>query len=374
MKRTPRSGYVLLLATLMVGLPSAAAGQATKPGNTDNTAFGTTSAEFLLLGAGARGTALGGSYAAVATDASALYYNPAGAALGTHPSVVVGTVDYVADTRYSWGGLAFPFGGSKAFGIQLGTFGFKDQPVYTVEQPAGTGATYSVNETFVGLTYAQQFSDRFSAGITAKGVFDNLGSVSGSAFGIDFGADFHSRLGGKPVRLGFTVQNLGTTMSYSGGDLNTSIPRDTAGAGTEPVPAELKDKAFSLPTVFQVALAYDVVSSANQNNRLTVIGSFNQANSNKAGFGFASEWTSRHLGGSGFGAAARASYTYAPANNISTSGSIPTAMNDEENLQGMAGGGGLFYETPGFLLGVDYAFKYMGVLGGTHYLSLSLGW
>ena len=140
MKRTPRSGYVLLLATLMVGLPSAAAGQATKPGNTDNTAFGTTSAEFLLLGAGARGTALGGSYAAVATDASALYYNPAGAALGTHPSVVVGTVDYVADTRYSWGGLAFPFGGSKAFGIQLGTFGFTDQPAPSRHQRGSEAA------------------------------------------------------------------------------------------------------------------------------------------------------------------------------------------------------------------------------------------
>jgi hypothetical protein len=374
MKRTPRSGYILLLATLMAGLPSVAAGQSTKPGNNDNTAYGTTSAEFLLLGAGARGTALGGSYAAVATDASALYYNPAGAALGTRPTVVIGTVDYVADTRYSWGGIAFPFGGGKVFGIQLGTFGFKDQPVYTVEQPDGTGATYSVNETFVGLTYGQQFSDRFSAGVTAKGVFDNLGSVSGRAFGIDFGADFHSRLGGKPVRLGFTVQNLGTTLNYNGGNLNTTIARDTTGAGTEPVPVELKTKAFSLPTVFQVALAYDVVSMSNQNNKLTVIGSFNQANSNRAGFGFAGEWTSRHLGGSGFGAALRGSYSWAPANNISLSGAVPTALTDEENLQGTAGGGGLFYERPGFMLGVDYAFKYMGVLGGTHFVSVSLGW
>ena len=373
MKRTPRSGYILLLATLMVGLPSVALGQSTKPGNNDNTAYGTTSAEFLLLGAGARGTALGGSYAAVATDASALYYNPAGAALGTRPTFVAGTVDYIADTRYSWGGLAFPFGGSKVFGIQLGTFGFKDQPVYTVDQPDGTGATYSVNETFVGLTYGQQFSDRFSAGLTAKGVFDNLGTVSGRAFAVDFGSDFHSRLNGHPIRLGFTIHNLGTTLKYSGGELNAAIPRDTIG-GTEPIPAEFKTKGFSLPTVFQVALAYDILSASSQNNKLTVIGSFNQANSNRAGFGAAGEWTSRHLGGSGFGAALRGSYSWAPANNISLSGAVPTALNDEENLQGTAGGGGLFYETPGILLGVDYAFKYMGVLGATHFVSVSLGW
>ena len=54
-------------------------------GQEDNTSYGTTSAEFLLLGAGARGTALGGSFAAIVTDVSALYYNPAGAALLEDP-------------------------------------------------------------------------------------------------------------------------------------------------------------------------------------------------------------------------------------------------------------------------------------------------
>jgi hypothetical protein len=371
MKRTS-SGSILLLGALLASLlPSAASGQ--RPGNNDNTAYGTTGAEFLLLGAGARGTALGPSYAALGTDASALYYNPAGAALGTRPTVTVGTVDYIADTRYSWGGIAFPFSGNKVFGLQLGTFGFKDQLVYTVEQPDGDGSTYSVNETFVGLSYGQQFSDRFSAGVTAKGVFDNLGTVSGRAFALDFGTDFHSQLNGHPVRLGFTIHNLGTTLKYNGGDLNAAIPRDTIG-GTEPIPAEFKTKGFSLPTVFQVALAYDILSASSQNNKLTVVGSFNQANNNRAGFGFAGEWTTRNLGGSGFGAALRGSYTWAPANNVDVSGAVPTALNDEENLQGSAAGGGLFYDKENFLLGVDYAFKYMGILGATHFVSLTVGW
>ena len=42
-------------------------------GQEDNTSYGTTAAEFLLLGAGARGAALGGSFAAIATDAPAGY-------------------------------------------------------------------------------------------------------------------------------------------------------------------------------------------------------------------------------------------------------------------------------------------------------------
>jgi hypothetical protein len=105
-----------------------------------------------------------------------------------------------------------------------------------------------------------------------------------------------------------------------------------------------------------------------------VVGSFNQANNNRAGFGFAGEWTTRNLGGSGFGAALRGSYTWAPANNVDVSGAVPTALNDEENLQGSAAGGGLFYDKENFLLGVDYAFKYMGILGATHFVSLTVGW
>src|SRR2546427_3931684 len=74
---------------------------------TDNTAYGGTSGEFMLLGAGARGAALGGAYAALATDVTALYYNPGGLAQLPRPGAMVSTYDYVAGTRYSWLGIAY---------------------------------------------------------------------------------------------------------------------------------------------------------------------------------------------------------------------------------------------------------------------------
>ena len=223
--------HLALMAALLSGLPAAAMAQGDI--NQDNTAYGTTSAEFLLFGAGARGTALGGAFSAIATDVSAMYYNPAGLALMPRAGATIGTYDYVAETRYSWGGLAFPFsGGSRAIGIQIGTYGFKDQQVYTVEQPEGTGSVYSVSETFAGLTFSQNFSDRFSAGVTAKGIFDNLGSASGNAFAVDFGTSFHSALSGHPVRFSFVVANLGTNLSYSGEALETTAPR-------EPIPGDI---------------------------------------------------------------------------------------------------------------------------------------
>src|ERR687894_3315319 len=112
-----------LAAALLGGLPATSVAQAVQ--GDDNTAYGTTAAEFLLFGAGARGTALGGAFSAIATDVSSMYYNPAGLALMPRAGAMIGTYDYVADTRYSWGGLAFPFsGGSRAVGIQIGTYGF----------------------------------------------------------------------------------------------------------------------------------------------------------------------------------------------------------------------------------------------------------
>src|SRR5437660_9864182 len=66
---------------------------------TDNTAYGGTSGEFLLLGAGARGAALGGAYAALATDVPAPYHNAAGLAQLPRPAAIAATHDYVAGPR-----------------------------------------------------------------------------------------------------------------------------------------------------------------------------------------------------------------------------------------------------------------------------------
>jgi hypothetical protein len=377
MSRFSKFGLAIT-AGLLTLAPTALSGQETD-NNPDNTPYGTTSAEFLLFGAGARGTALGGAFAAMATDVSSLYYNPGGAALLPRAGASFSTYDYVADTRYSWGGLAFPFsGGARTFGLQVGTFGFDNQPVYTVDQPEGTGAVYSVSQTFAGATFAQNFSDRFSAGVTAKFVSDQLGEVSATAFAVDFGTSFHTMLANHPIRLAFVVSNLGTDLAYSGGALDVAVERDPADptAGSPPPelpqPAELKTKGFSLPTVFRVALAYDLL--ARESNRLTVISDFNQANNNRAAFAAGGEWAMEQLGGSNFGFALRGSYTYSPANNIDLPDGSDTALSDEENLQGLALGGGLMYGTGNFSLGVDYAYKYLGVLGPTNFFTLSVGW
>src|SRR5437879_11335707 len=70
----------------MVVAPPAVAQISTR---TDNTAYGGTSGEFMLLGAGARGAALAGAYAALATDGPRQKYNPGGLAQLPRPGPII---------------------------------------------------------------------------------------------------------------------------------------------------------------------------------------------------------------------------------------------------------------------------------------------
>src|SRR2546421_304100 len=358
-------------------VPWPVAGQITIP--TDNTAYGTTAAEFLLLGASARGLALSGAYAALSTDVSALYYNPAGIAQLDRPGALFTSYSYVADTRYNWVGAAFPFGGgARAFGLQVGNFGFSDQPVYTVEQPDGTGGTYSVSETFIGASLAQSFSDRFSAGITGKFISDKLGQVPGRAFAVDFGPRFNATTGGRPIRASFVIQTRGSTMSHPGTPLDATIARPPVPGQVdvpqEGQPATLRSKGWGLPVLFRVGVALDAYSNAQ--NRVTLLSEFNQPNNNKAGFAVGGEFSISDIAKTGFYFQGRGSWEYAAANNLDpgTAAGFATGLSGKENKQGLAAGFGVGYKRSRFGLGTDYAYRSMGLLGGTHVLSFTVNW
>ena len=373
---------VLKVATVgaLTLLPALASAQSST--NNDNTGYGTTSAEFLLLGANARGMALGGAYAAMATDVGGLNANPGAVALIKNPSIQGSQLNYVAGTKLNWGAVALPFGGgSSVIGFQLGTFGFSDQPVYTASQPNGTGAFYSVNETFIAATIAKNFSDRFSVGITAKGISDHLGDVDGSAFAVDFGTHFHSQLGGKAVRFAFSLTNLGTQMSYSGQALNQKIGRvatrdtlpDQGAVTTLDIPVGYLASDFGLPTMFRVALAYDVLST--KDAKLSIMGEFNQMRSNRGAFGGGAEFTADRIGGSPFGVALRGSYSYNPSLSYSNTGYVNYNEPAKDKQAGLAYGGGLWLSShSGFTIGVDYARRKMGILGDVDFFTVTLGW
>ena len=376
MKLTITRGLIAIALTAAVTAPAAAQ----VVDRSDNTAYGTTAAEFLLLGAGARGAALGGSYAALATDVTALYYNPAGLAQLARPAAMVSTLNYVAETKYTWAGVAFPMGGgSSALGISVGSFGFSNQPVYTVENPDGDGRVYSVSETFVSGTYGKNFSDRFSAGISIKFLSDKLGSTSASAFAFDFGTNFHAMIGQRPIRAAFIIQNLGSALQHTGPGIETGVvptpPLGTVPVPREPQPAAFRTKEFGLPVMFRVSVALDLVTQGA--NRVTLLSEFTQPNNTKPGAGAGLEWSAQNLGNSGFSLSARGSYSVQPDNQLDVGTGAGFASQEKSGSftsDGAAFGGGIAYGKGTLKLGFDYAWRNMGALGSTNFFSFSLGW
>ncbi|HXI21169.1 MAG TPA: PorV/PorQ family protein [Gemmatimonadales bacterium] len=370
---------IRVLGTLM-GLAATTVVPLAAQSQTDNTGYGGTSAEFLLLGAGARGAALGGAYSALTNDVTALYYNPAGLAQMSRPQAMVSTYSYVASTRYSWVGIAMPMGGgARALGLSVGSFGFSDQPVYTLENPDGTGETYSVSETFLAGTYSQNFSDRFSAGFTAKMVTDHLGSTAATGFAVDFGTNFHAMVGDRPIRAAFVIQNLGTNLKHDGSALETGVTRQpplgTVNIPQELQPVRLKTSSWGMPVQFRVGVALDVLNQGM--NRVAVLGEFTQPVNTKPGAGAGLEWALSNVGNSGFSLAARGSYTLQPDNKLDPgngAGFTTTLSTSNFSSDGLAVGGGLSYGRGTWRLGFDYAYRNMGALGGTNFLSFSVTW
>jgi len=368
-----RACGAMMLAAVLVA-PAAA-----QQGTQDNTAYGGASGEFLLLGAGARGTALGGAYAALSTDITAMYYNPAGLAQLARPGVMLSTSQYIADTKYAWAGIAFPLaGGVRSVGLSLGSFGFSDQPIYTLTDPDGNGRTYSVRQTFISGTLAQNFSDRFSAGVTLKFINDRLGTAKANGVAVDFGTNFHASVGARPIRASFVIQNLGTNLQHSGEDLIVGVTRQpplgTVDVPQEPQSAALSTSSWTLPVLFRVGVALDLVAQGS--NHLTVLSEFTQPNNTKPGAGAGFEWAMQNIGQRGFSVAARGSYTIQPDNQVNDLViGIPTKESSGTfTADGLSLGGGLEYARGQTRLGFDYAWKSLGTLGSVNFLSFSIGW
>lgn len=348
----------------------------------ENSGAGTTAAEFLLLGAGARGMALAPAFSAITRDVEALYYNPGAISLLNGTAVGVTVMPYFADSRYIWAGIAMPIsGGEYGIGLQVASYGFNDAPIYTErDQDNESQLTYNVAETVVGLSFAHSFIDRFSGGFTIKLISDKLGQTSATGVAFDIGTNYHAELGGHPISMAFVIQNLGQPIQATGPGLDfQTIPdvNDPAfpSRALDPENARFLAQSSSLPVVFKVGTAYDAISSAS--SRLTVMGEFNEYYNSTASFGFGSEfaWSPADMP---ISAALRGSYAHQPDNNLSGQEETEFAgLTDVKNekMDGLTLGAGI-----GFNLGesyraqVDYAWRHFGVLGARNVFTVGLNW
>ncbi len=208
---------------------------------------GTTGAQVLQFLPGSRAASMSGAYTAVAGDADALFYNPAGIA-SLRRAATLSYESYVADVAFGSLGVAtrlsrFTIGASVAF-LNAGDIRVvAPDPEFGGNTGVETGETASASESALRLVGALPLLDgRLRAGVALGFVATALAEQHQTAPIADLGAQYD--IG--PATLGVSLRNMGADLSGDAEDklptearIGASINAIRAGAGVVSASAEL---------------------------------------------------------------------------------------------------------------------------------------
>lgn len=219
---------------------------------------GTTSAQFLKIGVGARALGMGGTQTAVTGDIASIYWNPAAISrLNVSSELTFNHAEWLADINYDFLAGILQIADVGMFGFSVVSLQTPEEPVRTVTYPEGDGRKWSASSLAIGLSYARNLTDRFSVGFSAKYIREAIWSESASGVAIDVGTLYLFPIEG--LSLGASISNFGTSMRLDGRDLYfNNDPNGDAGSGPNNIPSEYRTDAYALPLTFRIGLAWDV--------------------------------------------------------------------------------------------------------------------
>ncbi len=295
---------------------------------------GTVGAQFLQIGVGARGVGMGGAFIATADDPSAAYWNPGALVKVAGTQAQFSGTQLYADILYGNGIVTYESPGVGTFGFQFGLLSSGDMDVTTVEDPDGTGETFTCSDMVAGLSFSRMLTDRFSAGLTVKYVRETWDDVSAGGVAVDLGTLYDT--GFKTLRIGMTIQHFGPELTpdgefttyFSGGDS-----------------LQVYD-SYSMPMTFKLGMAMDVLQTSNHHITVEVDGVHPPDNLEQVNLG-AEYWFNNMF-------ALRGGY------RVNT---------DEE---GLAAGAGFRIPMNGATLSLDYAYQDFNRLEMVHRASLGV--
>ena len=313
------------------------------------TRVGTTAAQFLKLGAGARAVSLGGAYVAEANDMSAVYWNPAGFARLTGNQLQLSNTQYLADINYNFVAYGTSVDRFGSIGLSLLMVESGEMDVRTEIQPEGTGERFNVLSFALQLTYARNLSRQFSIGGSVKLVQERIWHSQASSIAFDIGTLFTTPL--PSLRLGASMSNLGPKMRMDGRDvLFSEDPAPNADGTAEIVNAQYRMDGFSMPLLFRVGLAWDALDTGTHHILMTVDAAHPNDNSEYVNTG--AEYVFRDL------IAFRIGYRN---------------LFEPDTEQGITAGGGLMIRIHRDLAArIDYAYADFGRLTQTHWFTFNL--
>lgn len=264
---------VVLLVVFLAGTSTPSWGQSR---------VSTAAAQFLTLGTGARGSAVGHAYTAIATGGDALFWNPAGAARVTgsdgRGSVFFSHAQWLVDIDYNAFGLVIPVTANGVVGLSLAQLDYGRMDVRTETFPEGTGETFGAADLVVGVTYAQPLTNTFFIGGTAKYVRQSIYDMAAGTMAFDVGFVLQSHYFGG-LRLAASIMNFGGLMQMRGINSRVFVDVDQQNKGSnDALPAELETTRWDLPLSFKFGLALPVLSTDYM--KLDLLSDANQTNDN----------------------------------------------------------------------------------------------
>ncbi len=176
--------------------------------------IGTAAATFLKIDVGAQATAMGGAAVAMATDATALYWNPAAAAQLPGNYLTISHIEWPTDIQYEYLGYVHHIPKIGTIGISCGMLHMADMEVTTEYHPTGTGEYFRYNDTFAAFTFSMKMTNRFSFGTSIKYVEENLAGLKMGGWMIDLGTFYWT--GYKSLRFAVSLVNFGPDLKPDG--------------------------------------------------------------------------------------------------------------------------------------------------------------
>jgi len=273
MKRT--ISFVIALAILFgLTIPSFA-GEFSK--------VGTVGAQFLKIGMGARYVGMGEASVACVNDAYAMYWNPAGLTQLSKMNLSLTNVDWIGDVQLNYVTFGKPLGDYAACGVSLTALSMGQMEVTTVDEPEGTGETFTASSYSLALGYGRKLTDRFSVGISGKYIWERISEERASGFAFDFGTLFYT--GFKSLRMGMNISNLGSEMKVDGPELDSYYNPEPENPNYDNVKSKLAVDPYDLPLTFRLGLAYDLIETPESKFTVSVEAKHPNDNIQQASFG-----------------------------------------------------------------------------------------
>lgn len=312
---------------------------------------GTSAAQFLKIGVGARALALAGAYGAVSNDANAIYWNPAGIANLNKISWTGSHADWIADITYQFSGLVIPMGQGSAVGLSATFTSMGEEEITSEIAPRGTGYFWDASDVAVGLSYARWMTDRFALGATLKYVSQKIWNEGASTFAVDLGTYLRTKY--KGIVIGMCFSNFGGSLQMQGRDLIREFDPNPNNTLNSDIDTRLHTEPWPLPVNFRVGVAIDLIGNSDNlirsnDSRMTlaVDGTHPNDDSEKLNLGLEYGWQETFFARFGYGAG--------------------------YDLATFAYGAGLKFKVSNSNFIFDYAFAPFNDLGNIHYFTIGL--